>query len=135
MNSGTVGKKRRRIDSRGKRSSHDKHKLPNRQREDPQNRRVKFVILAPHAKEVHLAGDFNDWDPRSLSLKRVNDGIWEAEIRVTPGSYRYKFFIDNRWVAHVPGCVQIGEVCVQDIPAAELIPNPFGSADCLLMVK
>ena len=24
---------------------------------------VNFVCVAPDAKQVHLAGDFNDWDP------------------------------------------------------------------------
>jgi hypothetical protein len=135
MKSVNVGNKRKIIDSHAEKLPCDKHKLPNRQREDPQHRRVKFVVLAPHSKEVHLAGDFNNWDPHSLSLTRLSDGFWEAEIGLTPGSYRYKFFIDNQWVAHVPGGVQIGEVCIQDLPAAKLIANPFGSADCLLVVK
>ena len=32
---------------------------------------------APAAHQLYLAGDFNNWDPRSHPLKRIENGIWE----------------------------------------------------------
>lgn len=96
---------------------------------------VRFLIHAPDAEEVHLAGDFNSWNPHALSLRRKERGFWEAVIKLPPGHHKYKFFIDGEWVYRIPGAVQIEDTCVQDIPAAQVLPNPFGSMDCLLVVN
>ena len=96
---------------------------------------VRFLIHAPDAEKVHLAGDFNSWNPHGLSLRRKERGFWEAVIKLPPGHYKYKFFIDGEWVYRVPGAVQIEKTCVQDIPAAQVLLNPFGSMDCLLVVN
>src|SRR5258705_12512817 len=41
---------------------------------------VPFTCLAPHAKEVCVIGDFNDWQQAAHPLKRMQDGAWRAEI-------------------------------------------------------
>ena len=37
-------------------------------------------IPRPQAKKVMLVGDFNDWDPAALPLKRHPDGSWTGQM-------------------------------------------------------
>lgn len=65
----------------------------------PQSRSgVLFSIKALGAHDVKLAGDFNSWVPDRdvLSLKE-DGGIWKKFVFLTPGSYQYKFVIDDEW--------------------------------------
>jgi len=46
---------------------------------------VQFVISAPEARTVALAGDFNEWDP-SIQLDDVDgDGFWSGRVALEPG--------------------------------------------------
>lgn len=39
---------------------------------------IYFAVWAPHAKEVHLVGDFNNWNPEASPMERISEsGIWE----------------------------------------------------------
>jgi chromosome partitioning protein len=59
---------------------------------------VLFSIKALGAHDVKLAGDFNSWVPDRdvLSLKEEG-GIWKKFVFLAPGSYQYKFVIDDEW--------------------------------------
>jgi len=57
---------------------------------------VLFQALSPNAREVEIAGDFNNWVPESLA-RRSASGLWQKVIPVSPGSYRYKFIVDGEW--------------------------------------
>jgi hypothetical protein len=47
----------------------------------------------------HLVGDINDWDPANhdydFSLKQ--NGIWELNIELLPGTYEYKVLESDEW--------------------------------------
>jgi 1,4-alpha-glucan branching enzyme len=47
---------------------------------------------------VRLAGDFNGWIPDRdvLSLKE-DGGLWKKFVFLGPGSYQYKFVVDDEW--------------------------------------
>jgi 1,4-alpha-glucan branching enzyme len=85
-----------------------------------QGKNIEFVLDAPGAENVFLAGEFNQWDICSLPMKKGKDGIWRAEIRLFPGCYEYKFFSDNTWV--------------EDLPDMERAPNPFGTQNLVIRV-
>jgi 1,4-alpha-glucan branching enzyme len=68
---------------------------------------VEFTFLAPDAKEVFLAGEFNSWDNQSLHMKKNKGGVWKAKVKLSPGRYEYKFFADNVWVESLPGVEQV----------------------------
>jgi 1,4-alpha-glucan branching enzyme len=51
----------------------------------------------PDAKEVSVAGDFNDWTPNALKMKRVGDA-WVFDIHLSVGKHLYKFIVDGHWV-------------------------------------
>lgn len=60
---------------------------------------VVFRYYDQGAKKVYLVGDFNNWSPLADPLKDMNgDGHWSLFYPLPPGTYRYKFVVDGRWV-------------------------------------
>ncbi len=60
---------------------------------------VVFRYYDQSAKKVYLVGDFNNWSPLADPLKDMNgDGHWSLFYPLQPGTYRYKFVVDGRWV-------------------------------------
>lgn len=60
---------------------------------------ITFAIAAPEAKDVFLAGDFNNWDYSSTRLSRSKDKSWKTELVLRPGRYEYKFVVDGNWIS------------------------------------
>ncbi len=82
---------------------------------------ARFDLYAPEAERVFLAGDFNNWDIRSLALKRDHKGTWEADLALPPGKYEYRFWVDGVW--H------------DDPKAQEQVENPFGSRNGVRIIS
>lgn len=60
---------------------------------------VQFVLEAPDATSVAVAGDFNDWAPDTALADPDGDGIWSGRVRLTPGVHKYMFVIDGTdWI-------------------------------------
>lgn len=61
---------------------------------------VPFVLYAPDARSVALAGDFNDWDTAATPLRPTGSpGAWVVTVPLLPGRYKYAFVIDGtRWL-------------------------------------
>jgi hypothetical protein len=60
---------------------------------------VQFVVEAPSARSVHLAGDFSDWEPGIELADPEGDGTWSARVPLEPGVHEYMFVIDgSRWI-------------------------------------
>ena len=57
---------------------------------------VTFVLVAPQAQRVALAGDFNDWDASRVLMRREARGSGRWTCRSAPGRYRYVFVVDGR---------------------------------------
>ncbi|RNA70399.1 1,4-alpha-glucan branching protein GlgB [Alteribacter keqinensis] len=54
----------------------------------------RFVVWAPNAKDVCVAGDFNDWNGREHSLARLNEqGLWTGFFTDIPSGAPYKYSI------------------------------------------
>lgn len=62
---------------------------------------VRFVIAAPGAQSVSLAGDFNGWSRNATPLEDVDgQGQWSVTLPLTPGRHEYAFLVDGqRWMA------------------------------------
>ncbi len=56
---------------------------------------VQFVLEAPGATSVSLAGDFSDWEASVTLADQNEDGLWTARVPVRPGVYGYMFLIDG----------------------------------------
>ncbi len=82
---------------------------------------VEFTLLAPGAKEVFLAGEFNSWDTLSLPMTKDRNGVWKTKIPLSPGCYQYKFFMDGAWRENLEG--------------EESICNPYGTHNLIKVVR
>ncbi|QJD97645.1 hypothetical protein HH214_18055 [Mucilaginibacter robiniae] len=51
----------------------------------------------PEARNVFLAGDFNNWNPSMLKLQKTALG-WLLPYTLPAGNYNYKFIVDGRWI-------------------------------------
>jgi hypothetical protein len=56
---------------------------------------VQFVISAPEARTVALAGDFNEWAPSIQLDDHDGDGLWSGRVALEPGVHEYMFVIDG----------------------------------------
>jgi anti-sigma-K factor RskA len=61
---------------------------------------VRFVYVKEDAQSVAVAGDFNDWEPTSLSSQTVNgEEVWTGFVALPRGEHRYMFVVDGEeWV-------------------------------------
>jgi len=59
---------------------------------------VLFVVHCPQARNVALAGDFNQWTPdRTRMVTNGDPGTFKALVPMNPGRYRYRLVIDGQW--------------------------------------
>ncbi len=82
--------------------------------------RISLWLYQPEAKEVRLAGSFNNWDPAATALQSDGEGRWEVELILMRGRYEYRFVVDGNWA--------------EDPLASAYVANPFGTLNCVLSV-
>ena len=59
---------------------------------------VVFTFKNPNVREVQLAGDFNNWIPdQGVETRLGPNGTWEKVVRLGPGVYQYRYFVDGEW--------------------------------------
>lgn len=82
---------------------------------------VRFVLYAPTAKQVSVAGTFNQWDPQAAPLARAaGDGVWTVTLPLPPGQHQYAFVVDGKqWIPD---------------PAAPAVDDGFGRRNSVLAV-
>lgn len=82
--------------------------------------RLVYVPRELSVKEVNVVGSFNNWDPRSIPMRREGD-VFSTILYLPPGSYEYMFVVDGRdWVT--------------DPAAAEVRDDGFGGTNAVLDV-
>ena len=59
--------------------------------------KVVLHLFGYEGKRVQLAGDFNDWKPDQGVLTRTVDGVVEKTVMLMPGTYQYRYIIDDVW--------------------------------------
>ena len=82
---------------------------------------VQFVLAAPQATRVAVAGDFNGWSSEQSQLVRSADGTFRLQVSLPPGHYQYQFVVD-------------GERWVPDPLAAEVVDDGFGGKNAVLRI-
>ena len=83
---------------------------------------VRFALVAPTAVHVSIVGDFNQWNPTALPLRRLPDGrTWEVQVPLPPGRYTYAFVVDG----HLS----------RDPVAPEAANDDFGVANSVVLVR
>jgi len=66
-------------------------------------KKVEFVLDAPKATAVLLAGDFTGWQQKPLAFSRQKTGLWKVVVALPAGAYQYRFLVDGQWV-NDPAC-------------------------------
>ena len=83
---------------------------------EPGRERVTFVV--PGARQVAIAGEWNDWTP--VALKRLDAERWQANVALGKGAHRFSLLVNGeRWL--VPS----------GVPS---LPDSFGGTVGLLVV-
>jgi hypothetical protein len=60
---------------------------------------VQFVVEAPEARSVAVAGDFTRWSPDGTLEDPDGDGVWTGRLPLRPGVHEYMFVVDGeRWI-------------------------------------
>ncbi|MGO9203516.1 MAG: glycogen-binding domain-containing protein [Limisphaerales bacterium] len=87
----------------------------------PRTSRVSLELVQPGAREVFVAGSFNEWKPDRTPLLHRGNGHWVGDLAVEAGRYEYMFVVDGQWLP--------------DPNAKESVQNPFGGKNSLLVVS
>src|SRR5690348_12994814 len=82
---------------------------------------VRFVLYAPGARRVAVAGTFNQWDSHAAPLIRAGtNGVWTTTLALPVGQHHYAFVVDGeRWVPD---------------PAATAVDDGFGRRNSVVAV-
>lgn len=56
---------------------------------------VSFALFAPFKNDVSVIGDFNDWNPDATPMTLQADGLWMAQVTLSPGEHAYQFVINR----------------------------------------
>ena len=82
---------------------------------------VKFVLYAPGAHQVGIAGTFNQWNAQATPLAPAGaPGVWAATLSLPVGQHLYAFVVDGRrWVAD---------------PTAPAVDDGFGRRNSVIAV-
>jgi len=58
---------------------------------------VEFRFFRPHASQVHLAGDFNNWREGELPMQAAGEGYWVARMKLPAGEFKFRYCADGEW--------------------------------------
>ncbi|MFH1093117.1 MAG: AAA family ATPase [Candidatus Omnitrophota bacterium] len=65
----------------------------------PQISSAMFSYHSDFVKKVAVVGDFNNWNiSAEAELEAKGQGLWQRLFLLEPGSYRYKFVVDGKWI-------------------------------------
>ena len=85
----------------------------------PQQVLTQFLLSAPNAARVAVAGDFSGWQPVH-AMTRSESGVWTVVVPLDPGVHDYAFVVDGeRWVPD---------------PTAPAVKDGFGGVNSRLAV-
>jgi 1,4-alpha-glucan branching enzyme len=88
--------------------------------------KVTFILSddqAAYANNVNLTGDFNNWDVKSIPMKKVKKSKFTTCLELEKGKeYQYKYIID-------------GKEWVNDVGADKFVINEFRSENSVLIVE
>jgi hypothetical protein len=83
---------------------------------------IRFVLEAPQATSVAVAGDFNRWKADGYELRRDKGGSWVLEVKLRKDKlYSYNFVID-------------GERWIPDPSSPETVDDGFGGSSSLIRI-
>lgn len=88
---------------------------------------TQFTCHAPDAKEVFLAGTFNEWKPDATPMTMDEAGKWTAAIELPCGRHEFKFVVDGEW------CCEVN--CHAGSECPKCVPNDMGTMNRVCEVQ
>ena len=86
----------------------------------PKSKTIEITFDGTEAREVFIAGDFNQWNPRSTPMRKDARGVWKRQLRLSSGGHEYRLVVDGQW---------------RDDPHAPAsIANPYGGCNSFVQV-
>lgn len=82
---------------------------------------AEFVLRAPEADSVAVAGTFTDWQPSVALEDPDGNGVWSARVPLEAGRHEYMFVVD-------------GQQWVTDPNAERYASDGFGARNAVLAV-
>ena len=87
-----------------------------------------FRVWAPHAQQVWLVGDFNQWDEHSLPMQKDQYGVWSIFTDQAQAGQLYKFNIKQSTGREIMK-IDPFAVCFEQLawrPASSIFPTENG---------
>lgn len=82
---------------------------------------VQFRLEAPGATSVHVAGDFNGWQPEVALADPYGTGEWTGRVKLPPGVHKYMFLVD-------------GETWITDPHAERYVEDGYGNQNAVIAI-
>ena len=82
---------------------------------------ARLEFFDPEARQVFVAGSFNDWSPTATPMTSEGGGCWCKDLTLPPGRYEYRIVADGQWI--------------DDPKAKEFISNPHGGRNAMLVIE
>ncbi len=61
--------------------------------------KVTFTVPAEEAKKVAVVGDFNNWNPKGSTLKKLKNGTFKGTFDLPKeNAYEFKYLVDGAYV-------------------------------------
>ncbi len=61
--------------------------------------KVTFTVPAEDAKKVSVVGDFNDWNPKGSTLRKLKNGTFKGTLELPKeNTYEFRYLIDGTYV-------------------------------------
>jgi 1,4-alpha-glucan branching enzyme len=63
--------------------------------------RIEFRFYRPGAADVQIVGTFNNWNPKTLSMRpatqSLGQGWWTATSSIDAGEHFFRYIADGHW--------------------------------------
>lgn len=60
--------------------------------------KVTFTVPAAEAKQVTVAGNWNEWNTEAEPLKKLKNGTFKGTVNLEAGqAYEFKYVVDGQW--------------------------------------
>ena len=94
---------------------------------------VEFRFFRPNARQVHLAGDFNEWRHGELPMMLAPDGYWTAMMHLPAGEFKFRYCADGEWFTDFAAfgleAGQFGFDSVVQVPPRKRVQQPAAMPD------
>lgn len=98
----------------------DSHKHKSKPSSRVRTHVVHIEYFDPNAKQVFIAGTFNEWHAQVTEMIDLGHGRWAKELTLPDGEHEYRLVVDGTW---------------KDDPHCPLsAPNPFGTHNSLIVL-